>query len=115
MEVATQTPPLQNTDNESTSFNQLAITQGQNRDLLVYDLAPNQDYLAYLARATNDAVRDWDVTTGRLRWQQGLKSLFGYDSQPAEQTISFWDEHLHPTDQARITASIGESLSSGAE
>src|SRR6266576_5465153 len=115
MEVATRNPHLQNPANESTSFKQLTIDQNKNRDLLVCDLTPNKDYPTYLARATNDAVRDWDVTTGGLLWHEGLQSLFGYDSQPAGQTISFWDEHLHPADQARITASIGETLSSDAQ
>ncbi|MEY2540421.1 MAG: hypothetical protein QOI22_23, partial [Verrucomicrobiota bacterium] len=31
-----------------------------------------------IARATNDAVRDWDVKTGALVWPQGLECLLGY-------------------------------------
>ncbi len=34
-------------------------------------------HFALAARATNDAIRDWDVTTGALEWPQGLESLLG--------------------------------------
>src|SRR6185312_6303766 len=77
------------------------------------DSAQGSDYLAYLAQATNDAVRDWDVKNGQLHWPQGLGSLFGYDSQSAPNKIAFWDERLHPADRARIKASIAQAFSSG--
>ena len=115
MGVVTGNSHLQNATDASTSPKQLAIDQEQSRDLLVCDVAQSDGYLSYLARATNDAVRDWDVTSGRVFWHQGLQTLFGYDSQPAEQNINFWDEHLHPADHTRITASIGETLLSGAQ
>src|SRR5437868_15296285 len=98
--------------NESASTTQLANDQEQTSSLLVSDQTQSSDYFAYLARATNDAVRDWDVTSGKLRWRQGLLALFGYDSQSARASIAFWDDCLHPGDQVRIKGSIGEALSS---
>src|SRR5437868_13845444 len=83
-------------DNETPSTKQLAIDHKQNQALLVCDQASGSDYLAYLARATNDAVRDWDVKGGRLTWRQGLRHLFGFVSEPKDSTITFWDERLHP-------------------
>jgi signal transduction histidine kinase/ActR/RegA family two-component response regulator len=105
---------LTNSD-ESDSSKQFAIDQEQDRTLVVRDQTQSGDYLAYLARATNDAVRDWDVRNGRLCWRQGLGSLFGYDTQPVDERIIFWDERLHPSDQARISASISEAFCSAAE
>jgi PAS domain S-box-containing protein len=68
------------------------------------------EYFAFVARATNDAVRDWDVKTGALSWPQGLQSLFGYDVVSAEGHISFWQKNLHPADRARVAASIRDAL-----
>jgi signal transduction histidine kinase len=102
-------------DDESASSKQLALDQEQNRTLLVRDQTAGSEHLTYLARATNDAVRDWDVKSGKLSWRQGLRALFGYDSHPKETTISFWDERLHPVDQARTIANIREAFSSDAE
>src|SRR5438105_4244416 len=39
---------------------------------------PRDDYFAIVARATNDAVRDWNVKSGALSWPQGFDSLLGY-------------------------------------
>jgi PAS domain S-box-containing protein len=78
---------------------------------------PLQDaqYLALAARATNDAVRIWDVRTGALFWPQGLQSLLGYSTQDAETHVRFWKEKIHPADRARATASIADALRSSSE
>ena len=41
------------------------------------------EHFAIAARATNDAVRDWNVKTGALSWPQGLEALLGYDGSAA--------------------------------
>ena len=73
------------------------------------------DYLALVTRATNDAVRDWNVKTGALSWPQGLQSLFGY-ANPADECnkISFWLRNIYPGDRSRIAASIQDAFSSAS-
>jgi two-component system, cell cycle sensor histidine kinase and response regulator CckA len=66
-----------------------------------------------VARATNDAVRDWDLISGALAWRQGLGSLLGYSE--AKNTIAFWQQHLHPADHTRVIASLEQALKSSAE
>src|ERR1700730_7167009 len=68
------------------------------------------DYFTFVARATNDAVRDWNVITGALSWPHGFQSLFGYDAASAEFQINFWQKNLHPGDRTRIDASIRDAL-----
>jgi len=75
----------------------------------------SQDYLEILTRATNDAVRDWDVTSGRLLWPQGLETLLGYEAAEIENEISFWQRNIHPEDAARTTARIRDALLSRNE
>src|SRR5215471_15290671 len=74
------------------------------------DSPSRSDYFASVARATNDAIRDWDVKTGALSWPQGLQSLFGYDPASTGGNISFWQKNLHPGDRARVAASIDQAL-----
>ena len=73
------------------------------------DPSTSGDYSAFVARATNDAIRDWNVKTGELSWPQGLTSLLGYDSS-AENHISFWQKNIHAIDRARVFASLNEAL-----
>jgi two-component system, cell cycle sensor histidine kinase and response regulator CckA len=75
----------------------------------------NAQHLALVARATNDAVRIWDVKTGALSWPQGLESLLGHAPSAAENRISFWEEKIHPEDRTRAAASIAEALRGGSE
>jgi PAS domain S-box-containing protein len=68
------------------------------------------DYFALVARATNDAVRDWNVKTGALSWPHGWHSLFGYEAASADSHINCWQKNLHPGDRARIGTSIRNAL-----
>ena len=74
---------------------------------------PRDDYFAIVARATNDAVRDWNVKTDTLSWPQGLQSLLGYDNSSDDcDKISFWLRNIYPGDRSRIAASIQDAFSS---
>jgi len=97
------TSHLQRFSDESKTTHLLSESDPPTRD----------DYLALVARATSDAVRDWNVTTGTLSWPQGLQTLLGYENCSAEcNNISFWQTNLYPGDRARIGASIQDALNS---
>ncbi len=68
------------------------------------------EHFAIVARATNDAVRDWDVKTCTLSWPQGLEALLGYNSSVAAADIGFWQKQIHPQDRARTVGSIRAAL-----
>jgi two-component system, cell cycle sensor histidine kinase and response regulator CckA len=86
------------------------IHHEQNRALPENRSSPGLDYLQIVARATNDAVRDWDIIAGTLSWPQGLESLLGYPTSGQELNLSFWQQHVHPSDRARIATSLREAL-----
>ncbi|MDQ6809203.1 MAG: ATP-binding protein [Verrucomicrobiota bacterium] len=72
-------------------------------------------YSALVTRATNDAVRDWNVRTGQLAWPEGFDRLLGYESTADAQTIGFWQAQIHPQDRAAIAGSIRDALASDAD
>src|SRR5437763_5952386 len=79
------------------------------------DSSPDDDYLALVTRATNDAVRDWNVKSGTLSWPQGLLLLFGYNNSSTQcNDIGFWQKNLYPGDRVRIAASIHDALNGSA-
>ena len=73
------------------------------------------DYHQLVARATNDAIRDWDLTADALTWRQGLKSLLGYSPDESDSTIAFWRQRIHRDDCARVAVSIREAIKSKAD
>ena len=82
----------------------------ETRELSESGAAESPEHFAIVARATNDAVRDWDVKTGALSWPQGLEALLGYDSSVAAGDIGFWQKQIHPQDRARAAESIRDAL-----
>ncbi|MBA2586353.1 MAG: PAS domain-containing protein [Chthoniobacterales bacterium] len=74
-----------------------------------------EEYSTIVARATNDAVRDWNLESGTLTWPQGLERLLGYAPSKATDRLGFWQKHLHPEDRARNAASVRDALASKAE
>ena len=68
------------------------------------------EHFAIVARATNDAVRVWNVKSGALSWPQGLEALLGYGNSSASGDIGFWQKQIHPQDRARAATSIRDAL-----
>ncbi len=57
----------------------------------------------YVAKATNDAIWDWDIQQDKvLRIGDGLKNIFGYAITEAEKDKNFWTERVHPDDLKRV-------------
>ncbi len=73
------------------------------------------EYFEILARATNDAVWDWDLKSGALLWPRGLESLLGYAADASTKKIGFWFGRIHPEDLARIEQSLRETFASAHE
>lgn len=60
-----------------------------------------------LARATVEAIIDWDLTTGKVLWGEGFHTIFGFD---LKEERDFWTENLHPDDQERILRELREAI-----
>jgi two-component system cell cycle sensor histidine kinase/response regulator CckA len=67
-----------------------------------------------LARATNDAVWDWNLITNEIWWSEGLKTLFGLPPDEVP-TIDAWASFLHPDDLARVEHSLYSAIQSGQQ
>lgn len=64
-----------------------------------------EEKLILSAKASADAIYDWDMTAGLTTWNHGLQSLFGYEGDSVK-AHGWWEEHIHPDDQDRIIKSI---------
>ncbi|WP_310347529.1 PAS domain S-box protein [Methylobacterium sp. BE186] len=58
------------------------------------------------ARATNDAVWDWDLATNHILWNEALLTAHGHAPDAVEPTGDWWISHIHPDDRVRIDAGI---------
>ena len=59
-----------------------------------------------LTRATNEAVRDWNIDTDSVWWNRNVQTLFGYSEENVGATNTWWNETVHPDDRNRVASSL---------
>ena len=101
-------------DRKERQHHEATLYQIANRALSDNAAAQVESYFEIVARATNDAVRDLDLTGKTITWPYGLRELFGYENAgPTD--VAFWTDRIHPDDRARIDISIRGALYSQAD
>jgi len=69
-------------------------------------LRKSDERFKLVARATNDAVWDWDFSTDSLWWNEGFQTLFGYKPEEVGSGANSWKDRLHPQDKTRVLAGV---------
>lgn len=64
----------------------------------------------FIARATGNAVWEWDIASGRLWWSEGM-AMFGHPPHAEGTLIEVWNENVHPEDMQRVDAALRQLLS----
>ena len=78
-------------------------------------LRESEERFFLIARATSDAVWDFDPASGALWWSDGVTRLFGYDQPGPSAGVKWWYARIHPEDRALVAAGFDEALLSTAE
>lgn len=113
-------PPREWTGDEMTfaaavaNLVSLALESGE-RHRAEREMKANRERFELLARATNDAVWDWDLETSQLWWSEGLEILFGYNRDEIEKTADWRISRLHPDERERVVDGIRASMTRGDE
>jgi len=71
-----------------------------------------EERLSIIARATTDAIWDWDLITDAVWWNEGIETLFGYSIDKLEPDSRSWTRRIHPEDRERILKNIHEAIQS---
>ncbi|MBC8045188.1 MAG: PAS domain S-box protein [Fimbriimonadaceae bacterium] len=69
----------------------------------------NERY-AYVAKATNDAIWDWNLLTNEIYWNDSFYTLFGYKPEKVSDIVSSWSNHIHEEDRERVLKSIRKEI-----
>jgi PAS domain S-box-containing protein len=78
-------------------------------------LKESEERFKLAARATNDVIWDWDLTTNRMWWHESLKTAFGYSEAECGNDSVWWFEYMHPEDKERVSTEIYSSIGSNKE
>ncbi len=74
----------------------------------------NDQRFQLIARATNDAIWDWDVEAGTTWRSDSYFVLFGYAREDVEPNLKGWADLIHPDDRVRATTSVQRGIDSDA-
>ncbi|MDB5323472.1 MAG: domain S-box protein [Phycisphaerales bacterium] len=67
-------------------------------------LKESEERFRTLAKATNDAVWDWDLDTNKVWWSEGIFTLFGHVLEQGSAEPAWWLERVHPDDRRAVEA-----------
>jgi PAS domain S-box-containing protein len=79
------------------------------------ELRQSEERLRLVARATNDAVWDWDLARNLIWMGEGFQKLFGMTADAPLRALSWWSERIHPEDRDRITTGRYHAVGNGAQ
>ncbi len=79
------------------------------------DLFNANERFELVAKATQDAIWDWNLITNEIWWNDSFKELFGYSDEEIEPTIDSWYNRVHPDDTEWVVQSINKVIDNGGK
>ncbi len=93
----------------------LAVEDLTERLLAAEALRKSEERFQLVARATNDAIRDWDLLTGAVWCNESFRTAFGGGPGEASCGLEWWVGRAHPDDRPRVRRGIEELIACGDE
>lgn len=68
-----------------------------------------------VARATRDAIWDYNLKTKKISWNMGISGILKYESSELFTDASWWEDNIHPEDRPRVVDKIQSHILQGIE
>ncbi len=78
-------------------------------------LAVGEERLKLVARVTNDAIWDWDLTTQTFGWNEGFQVIFGFGPYEVHPGVESWYSRLHAEEKERVIATRYAAINGAGE
>ncbi len=78
-------------------------------------LFASEERYRLLAKATKDAIWDFDAATDHVTWNDGFEVVFGYSPSDLEATMASWTDRIHPDDHGRVDERLQAAIARGDE
>jgi PAS domain S-box-containing protein len=76
-------------------------------------LRESEERYRLAARATSDAIWDWDMAGDTIQWNDAAAERFGHDI--AVTSTEWWRDHIHPDDRLRVSGTLHDVLRDGGD
>ncbi len=78
-------------------------------------LRESEERFRLAAKATRDAIWDWDRQRDEIWRSKGFQTLFGYEPDQIAPEFQWWIDRIHPGDREQILANLALLDSSGSQ
>jgi len=78
------------------------------RKLNEKDLLESNERFKIIAKATVEAIMDWDIVNDTVLWGDGFNSIFGYDLSTYNNNL--WSDNIYPDDKEKVLADLYKTL-----
>jgi PAS domain S-box-containing protein len=78
-------------------------------------LRRSEERFQIVARATNDAIWDWDLGTNGVWWNQGITTLFNYDAADVGAAMDWRSARIHPDDLGAVESEVRAVMDARAQ
>jgi PAS domain S-box-containing protein len=58
---------------------------------------------------------DWDFATNEVRWDEGMRKLFGYSAKQVKHDFTWWSERIHSDDRERVVSGVESVIETGGQ
>lgn len=78
-------------------------------------LRASEERFTRIARATTDAIWDWDLQTDTIWWSEGAHTLFGLPQGDMTSANLSWRSRIHGDDRQRVLNTMHAAIDSGVD
>ncbi len=111
--------PLELTANSMTTndgdITVLCIRDISERKQTEERIRKTEERFRVVARATTDAIWDWDLGNDTIWWSEGMQTLFGYNPDEIEPDSSSWTRRIHEEDKPHVLEDIHQAIDGTAD
>ena len=66
-----------------------------------------------VSRATNDVIRDWDLRTDGIWWNENFQRVFGWLAREVGAYVESWTGRIHPEDRDAVERGVSTAVAAG--
>ncbi|MDR5740659.1 MULTISPECIES: PAS domain S-box protein [unclassified Caballeronia] len=70
------------------------------------ELREAEERYRFAARATSDAIWDWNLASDTIQWNEAIQVHFGFAPGVIPGSSAWWKEHIHAQDREAVVASV---------
>ena len=78
------------------------------RKLYEQEIVESNERFKIIAKATIEAIVDWDIKNDTVMWGEGFHTIFGYDLSVYDYHL--WSRNIHPEDREKVLEDLNTML-----